>query len=172
MSVGSFMIHAPISQPAPQPSPCEPNPTADAAKHKQSVRICPKLTSNRRLLVCLPVVLSSGGNQSAERRVKMFPMAGPAAAFRDCPTTIQWYLLRGRHFTIVELRVCITHICPRRRYVDGPTASSRAPTAIRISRLLAIVTARCYHTMPVSKRSRQRRERWIAKGSLRRRTSR
>lgn len=61
MSVGSRMTQLPISQPAAQPSPCEPSPTAEA------------------------VVRSCGGNQSAESRVKMLPMAGPAAALSDCP---------------------------------------------------------------------------------------
>ena len=30
MSVGSRIIQLPISHPAPQPSPCEPSPTAEA----------------------------------------------------------------------------------------------------------------------------------------------
>ena len=42
MSVGSFMIHAPISQPAPQPSPCEPSPTADGRYHS-AVYTCRRL---------------------------------------------------------------------------------------------------------------------------------
>ena len=66
MSEGSRMTQVPISQPAPQPSPCEPSPTAD------------------------DIVRSLGGNHCAERSVKMLPIAGPAAALSDCPTTIQW----------------------------------------------------------------------------------
>ena len=74
MSLGCRMIQVPTSQPAPQPRPWDPRPTAEA------------------------VVRSCGGNQSADNRVKMFPMAGPAAAFSDCPICQGARpTIRGRH---------------------------------------------------------------------------